>query len=99
MAKGDTPMRIFAILALALSSAFAAKPGLNSDTIWEMRSVADPQITKDGKNIIYTLGWSDKMVDQRYSNLWVTSSDGKDNRPITTGAFRDSAPRISPDGT
>ena len=91
-------MRTLAILALT-GAAFAAKPGLNSDTIWEMRSVADPQITKDGKSIIYTLGWSDKMVDQRYTNLWTISSDGKENRPITTGAFRDTSPRISPDGT
>src|SRR5579885_1806955 len=98
MAKGDHLMRTLAILALT-GAAFAAKPGLNSDTIWDMRSVGEPQITKDGKNIIYTLGWSDKMVDQRYTNLWIISSDGKENRPITTGAFRDTSPRISPDGT
>ena len=91
-------MRTLAILALT-TVAFAAKPGLNSDTIWEMRSVGEPQITKDGKSIIYTLGWSDKMVDQRYTNLWIISSDGKENRPITTGAFRDGSPRISPDGS
>ena len=92
-------MRTFILLAFTTGAIFAAKPGLNSDTIWEMRSVAEPQITKDGKNIVYVLGWSDKMVDQRYTNLWTISSDGKDNRPITTGAFRDSSPRISPDGT
>jgi acylaminoacyl-peptidase len=49
--------------------------------------------------VIYVLGWSDKMVDQRYSNLWIVSGDGKDNRPLTSGAFRDTSPRLSPDGT
>src|SRR5580704_16859537 len=92
-------MRITILAVLLTSAAFAAKPGLNTETIWEMRTVSDPQITKDGKSVIYVLGWSDKMVDQRYSNLWMVSSDGKDNRPITTGSYRDSAPRISPDGT
>lgn len=92
-------MRTAVLLALLAGAAFGAKPGLTSDTIWEMRSVSEPQITKDGKSIIYVLGWSDKMVDQRYSNLWIVGSDGKENRPITTGAFRDTSPRISPDGT
>ncbi|MBZ5604219.1 MAG: S9 family peptidase, partial [Acidobacteriia bacterium] len=86
-------MRLFTLLIFA-GAAFA-KPGLTTDTIWEMRSVTEPQITKDGKSIIYVLGWSDKMVDQRYSNLWMISSDGKDNRPLTTGAFHDSSPRLS----
>jgi acylaminoacyl-peptidase len=89
----------FCLILLVASTAFAAKPGLNTETIWEVRSVSDPQITRDGKSIIYVLGWSDKMTDQRLSNLWTVSSDGKDNRPMTTGSFRDSEPRISPDGT
>ena len=91
-------MRAF-VLLLCASAAFAAKPGLNSETVWDIRQVADPQITKDAKSVIYVLGWADKMVDQRYSNLWIVSGDGKDNRPLTTGAFRDTSPRLSPDGT
>ena len=92
-------MRAFVLLLCASAAAFAAKPGLNSETIWDVRAVTDPQITKDAKSVIYVLGWSDKMVDQRYSNLWIVSGDGKDNRPLTNGAFRDTSPRISPDGT
>src|SRR5580698_10785585 len=92
-------MRITILAVLFTSIAFAAKPGLNTETIWEMRSVSEPQITKDGKNVIYVLGWSDKMTDQRLSNIWIVSSDGKDNRPLTAGSFRDSDPRLSPDGT
>jgi dipeptidyl aminopeptidase/acylaminoacyl peptidase len=92
-------MRMTSLAVLFTSIAFAAKPGLNTDTIWEIRSVGDPQITRDGKSVIYVLGFNDKMSDQKLSNLWTVSSDGKDNRPLTTGAFRDSSPRISPDGT
>jgi dipeptidyl aminopeptidase/acylaminoacyl peptidase len=92
-------MRMTLLAVLITSIAFAAKPGLNTDTIWEMRSVAEPQIAKDGKTVIYVLGFNDKMSDQKLSNLWMVSNDGKDNRPLTTGAFRDSSPRISPDGS
>ena len=92
-------MRRLVLILAASATMFAAKPGLNTDTIWQMRTVSDPQISRDGKTVIYVLGWSDQMVDQRFSNIWMVSSDGKDNRPLTTGSYKDSSPRISPDGT
>lgn len=91
-------MRYLAFFGL-LSGLYAAKPGLNTATVWDLRSVSDPQVTKDAKGVIYVLTWSDKMTDQRYTNLWMVSGDGKDDRPLTTGAYKDSEPRISPDGT
>jgi len=92
-------MRTPGLLLFASAALFAAKPGLNTSTFWEIRTVADPQITKDGKSVVYVLNWNDKMVDQKFSNLWIVSSDGKDNRPLTTGSFKDSSPRLSPDGS
>lgn len=91
-------MRFLALFGL-FSALYAAKPGLDTNTIWDMRAVSEPQITKDAKSVIYVLAWSDKMTDQKYTNLWMVSGDGKDDRPITTGAFKDSEPRLSPDGT
>ena len=91
-------MRFLAFFGL-FSALYAAKPGLDTNTIWDMRAVSEPQITKDAKSVIYVLAWSDKMTDQKYTNLWMVSGDGKDDRPITTGAFKDSEPRLSPDGT
>ena len=75
-------IRIFTLILITSAATFAAKPGLNTDTIWDLRSTSDPQIAKDGKSVIYVLGWSDKMTDQRLSNLWMVSGDGKDNRPL-----------------
>src|ERR1019366_10600032 len=92
-------MKRFLLVFGLLSVAYGAKPGLDTNTIWDIRSVSEPQITKDAKSVIYVLGWSDKMTDQRWTNLWIVSGDGKDERPVTTGAFRDSSPRLSPDGT
>lgn len=85
-------------LALAVAPALAKRP-LSSDTLFDLRSVGDPQITKDGKSVVFTLGWNDRVNDASYSNLWIVSSDGKDQRPLTTGPFRDTSPRLSPDGT
>jgi dipeptidyl aminopeptidase/acylaminoacyl peptidase len=92
-------MKRFLMIFGLLGAAYGAKPGMDTNTIWDMRSVSEPQITKDAKSVIYVLGWSDKMTDQRWTNLWIVSGDGKDERPLTTGAFKDSEPRLSPDGT
>ena len=92
-------MKRFLVFYSLLSAAYGAKPGFDTNTIWDIRSVSDPQITKDAKSVIYVLGWSDKMTDQRWTNLWIVSGDGKDERPLTTGAYKDSEPRLSPDGT
>ena len=78
-------------ILLAAGTANAKKPLATGD-VWDMRTVGDPQITKDGMKVIYVLARADKMTDAYYSNLWIASFDGRDNRPLTTGAFRDSSP-------
>lgn len=60
---------------------------------------AEPQISPDGKKIVYVRRFADPMTDRRYSNLWVVNSDGTDHRSITTGNHSDASPRWSPDGT
>ena len=91
--------KIFLTGLLAALGAMCAKTPMTSADLWELRTAGDPQITKDGKSVVYTVGWADKMTDQQYSSLWIAGSDGNDPRPLTTGAFRDSSPRLSPDNT
>jgi len=90
--------RIFLCLMLAFAAQATAKTNLTTDTLWDWRTASSPQITRDGKAVVYVLGWNDRMNDAAYSNLWITTIDGRDNRPVTQGAFRDSLPRWSPDG-
>ncbi len=92
-------MKQFMVALVLCASLAAAKKPLTSASVFDMRTVGDPQITKDGKSVIFVLGWNDRMNDAAYSNLWIVSTDGKDQRPLTTGAFRDLSPRLAPDGT
>ena len=75
-----------------------AKP-LGILDVFNLQLATDPQISPDGKRIVYVRQFSDIMADQRHSNLWIIDADGSDHRPITTGNFNDSSPRWSPDGT
>lgn len=90
-------------VALALTVTFAVAQEksnrLTSSDAFNLEFVSDPQISPDGKKIIYVRQFSDIMSDRNCSNLWIINFDGTDNRPLTTGNRSDSSPRWSPDGT
>jgi dipeptidyl aminopeptidase/acylaminoacyl peptidase len=86
-------------IALLLPLSVAARKNITIDTIWDWRTVSSPQISPDARFVIYVAGWADKMNDAFYSNLWMAPVDGAGPRPVTQGAFRDSSPQWSPDGT
>src|SRR5258706_3909539 len=91
---------IFLFVVCAVSSAAAEQKSnrLTASDIFNLESVSDPQISPDGRKIIYVRGFNDIMTDGRYSNLWIINFDGSDNRPLTTNNYNDSSPRWSPDG-
>jgi len=66
---------------------------------FQIQTPTDPQISPDGKKIVYVRRFADAATDRRYSNLWIINADGSDHRPLTTGNHGDSSPRWSPDGT
>jgi dipeptidyl aminopeptidase/acylaminoacyl peptidase len=58
----------------------------------------DPQISPDGRQIVYVRQYADIMKDSFFSDLWVVNADGSGNRPLTHGNFHEYQPRWSPDG-
>ena len=89
-------------LMLASSPAIRSQDSANRLTAmdeFQLQTATDPQISPDGKKIVYVRRFADPMTDKRYSNLWAINSDGSDHRPLTTGNRSDVSPRWSPDGT
>jgi len=66
--------------------------------VFELEWASDPQISPDGKRVIYVRNFMDIMSDKRRSDLWVVNTDGSNHRPITTGDGNASSPRWSPAG-
>jgi dipeptidyl aminopeptidase/acylaminoacyl peptidase len=105
MQRNSPPRRtrwsLIVAFALSLSPVFAQdKPDrLAPLDIFNLQYAADPQISPDGKRIVYVRQFSDIMADKHESNLWILNFDGTDHRALTTGNYSDSSPRWSPDGT
>ena len=69
--------------AFAQSRKSAADKGtLNKETFMDMESVSNPAISPDGKQIVFTRSWVDKVKDERVSNLWIVDSDGAPARVV-----------------
>lgn len=95
-------LALVVLLASAPESARAqagAETGpLQPADIFDLETVADPQISPDGQWIAYVRQRADVMTDRRFSNLWIVRIDGTGHRPLTTGDHSDGSPRWSPDG-
>ncbi|HEX9760152.1 MAG TPA: hypothetical protein VGA40_04495, partial [Candidatus Acidoferrales bacterium] len=68
---------------------------LKLEQFFDMEGAGSPQISPDGRQIIYTRTWTDKVNDRRSSSLWIMNADGSRNRFLTDG----SGATWSPDGT
>ena len=93
-----------ASLALLLAFAPAAVSGAQekrSDTLltvdhyMDFEQVGDPQVSPDGRQIVYARRYVNKIEDRWDSALWIMNADGSHNRMLGKGA----SPVWSPDGT
>ena len=68
---------LFTILLFTSSYTFSqADNKLELLDIFNLEFISDPQISPDGKQIIYTRNFKDVMTDKNHSNLWSSNFDG-----------------------
>ena len=89
------------MLALILSlAAFqgqqpAADTLLSVSHYLDLEDVGDAKVSPDGKTILYTRRWVDKVNDKWESAIWMMDADGSRNRFLVKGG----GPVWSPDGS
>jgi dipeptidyl aminopeptidase/acylaminoacyl peptidase len=93
-------LAVLVLAAPALSQpASAVKRPMTIDDLFKFKRVADPQISPDGKWVVYSVGTVDDVATNKISStLWLASADGKTRRQLTNTAKKDRQPRWTPDG-
>lgn len=61
----------------------------------DLERISEPQISPNGRQIIYTRRWVSQMEDKWETSLWIVDADGSHNRFLSKGG----SPNWSPDGT
>jgi dipeptidyl aminopeptidase/acylaminoacyl peptidase len=91
---------LFTLVACLLPARAASATGrpMTVDDLFKFKRVADPQISPDGKSVVYTLTTVDLAGNKTTSALWLAPVDGGRPRAFTTAGKKDSHPRWSPDG-
>ena len=66
--------------------------------ILAMARLSDPQVSPDGKSVVFVLRKTDLEEDKGRTDLWLIGTDGMGLRRLTSHPAEDSNPRWAPDG-
>src|SRR5438876_12102628 len=92
-------VRLLTVMLLWASAAGAAeKRPMTLDDLFRFQRVADPQISPDGKTVVYVISTVDLAGNKTTSNLWLAPVDGGSRRQLTSAPKKNRHPRWSPDG-
>ncbi|WP_435010151.1 S9 family peptidase [Tundrisphaera lichenicola] len=85
-------------VAACAGPAFAAGRAMTIDDLLAVKSVSDPQVSPDGKLVVYVVSELDRATDKSNSDLYLIPSTGGEPKRLTTASGADNHPRWSPDG-
>ena len=88
---------LFALSMLA-GPALSAGRAITIDDLLAVKTVADPQISPDGKSVVYVVSEIDREAGKSNSSLWLVLLPGGEPKRLTTTPGSNNHPRWSPDG-
>lgn len=74
------------------------KRPLEPEDLYLLRTVGDPQLSPDGRQVAYLVAWSDRESDKTHMAIYVAPVDGRRPARRFTHGTGDHSPRWSPDG-
>ena len=92
-------MKKILLISLVSVSAFSQTSNIFEPIdVFDLEYVSNTQISSNGDKVLYQRNFNDIMTDETFSNIWLINYDGTNNRPITTGNFKDNSPKWSNQG-
>jgi dipeptidyl aminopeptidase/acylaminoacyl peptidase len=88
------------VVVLALTAAVGTQSPrpLGIVDLLNLPRVADPQLSPDGRDVLYTRAYADWKVGRRVSHIWRAAVGGGEAMQLTSGTDGEEGPRWSPDG-
>jgi acylaminoacyl-peptidase len=92
-------MKKILLISLITSSVFSQTSNIFEPIdLFDLEYVSNTEISPSGDKVLYQRNYNDIMTDQSFSNIWLINYDGTNNRPITTGNYKDNSPKWSNQG-
>ncbi len=82
---------------VGLGAAAATHPFSVHDMLAMLR-ISDPQVSPDGRQIVFVVRTTDLDANKGRTDLWIVSADGAGLRRLTSDPANDNNPRWAPDG-
>ena len=85
-------------LACLTAAAAAAQRPMTPIDLLEVPRLSEPQLSPDGRELVYVLAEADWKANKRIAHLWRSSTETGETIQLTRGAAGESTPRWSPGG-
>ncbi|MEH2065037.1 MAG: S9 family peptidase [Nostoc sp.] len=86
------------LINMSLNVQATSKRLITLEDLSAVHQVSEPQISRDGAWIAYTVNSTDIKNDSVNNHIYITSWDGSRTRKLTNSKDSESSPRFSPDG-
>ncbi|MBM3791884.1 MAG: S9 family peptidase [Acidobacteria bacterium] len=87
------------VLCAALTATAQDKRPMTMVDLLDVPQVGDPQLSPDGRQILFTVARSDWKQNRRITRIWRIQADGSGAVQMTNGPTGESSPRWAPDGS
>ena len=90
---------LFLLLCLAVVPGLTQKRAFTIEDLYRLRTIEDPQISPDGRQIAFTVREDNLHKGTSNSDIYVIGIDGSNLRRMTNNPASDNTPRWAPDGS
>jgi len=82
----------------ARATSDAGKRAFELADVYRVKQVGSPALSPDGKLVAFQVRRTDLAADKAWSEIWLMSADGTNQRQMTRGEHMDTGPKFTPDG-
>ena len=92
-------LMLMAVLCVLFAMAAPAeKRVMTAEDVVTIKAVSNPQISPDGRQVVFVMSEADLKANESFSHLWMVSTAGGEPHRFTWSLKNESAPQWSPDG-